>query len=258
MAKIAKKSTASKSNASKPASSKPNASKSTKSAAKQKSVKAAAQSEFNQLKKRQPFTVFLIIDDGAVRSSLAGFLRQQKLEVHDYMTAMEFYRDYRTPVPGVLVSEVHLRDMSGIELFQKLTGQKSDLLVGFLAGQAEAPLAVHGMKSGAIDFVTKPVTENNLMALVARAYAVYYDVDWDFVGEDLDDVEMSMSRLTTREKETLNLVADGLSSRDISEKLGISVKTVEAHRSRIHDKMRADDLPHLIRMVMAYNEEQDA
>ena len=245
MAKIAKKPASSKSTASKPA----------KGAVKTTTVKAAAQSEFGQPKKRRPFTVFLIIDDGSVRSSLAGFLRQQKLEVHDYMTAMEFYRDYRTPVPGVLVSEVHLRGMNGIELFQKLTEQKSDLLVGFLAGQADAPLAAKGIKSGALDFVTKPVTEEKLMAMVARAYAAHYDVDWDFVGEDMDDVEKSMSRLTAREKETLDLVADGLSSRDISEELEISVKTVEAHRSRINDKMRADDLPHLIRKVMAYNEE---
>ena len=248
MAKIAKKPTASKTTAS----------KTTKRAAKTTTVRAAAQSEFSQQKKRRPFTVFLIIDDGSVRSSLADFLRKQKVDVHDYMTAMEFYRDYRKPVPGVLVSEIHLRGMGGMELLQKLTAQKSDLLVAFLAGQADAPLAVQGIKAGAIDFITKAVTEEKLMALVARAYAIYYDVDWDFVGEDLADVEKSISRITVREKETLDLVADGLSSREIAARLDISTKTVEAHRARINDKMRADDLPHLIRMVMAYNEAQGA
>ncbi len=246
MAKIAKKPTASQPSTSEPA----------KRAAKQTTVRVAPQSEFSQPKKRRPFTIFLIVDDGSVRSSLADSLRQQKFDVQDYMTAMEFYRDHRQPVPGVLVSEIHLRGMSGMELFQKLTAQKSDLLVAFLTGQADAPLAVQGMKDGAIDFLTKPVTEEKLMALVARAYAMYYDVDWDFVGEDLADIEKSISRITAREKEILDLVADGLSSREIAARLDISTKTVEAHRSRINDKMRADDLPHLIRMVMAYNEEQ--
>lgn len=250
MAKIAKKPTASK-----PTVSKTTAAKPAKRTAKTTTVKSAAQSEFSQPKKRRPFTVFLIIDDGAVRSSLADFLRQQKVDVQDYMTAMEFYRDYRKPVPGVLVSEIHLRGMSGTELFQKLTAAKSDLLIAFLSGQAEAPVAVQGMKAGAIDFVIKPVTDEKLLALVARAYAAYYDVDWEFVGEDLADVEKSISRITGREMEILDLVAEGLSSREIAGRLDISGKTVEAHRARINDKMRADDLPHLIRMVMAHNEE---
>ena len=101
----------------------------------------------------------------------------------------------------------------------------------------------------------KPVTDEKLLALVARAYAAYYDVDWEFVGEDLGDVEKSISRITGREMEILDLVAEGLSSREIAGRLDISGKTVEAHRARINDKMRADDLPHLIRMVMAHNEE---
>ncbi len=145
---------------------KPTASKPAKRAAKKTTVRSARQSEFSQPKKRRPFTVFLIIDDGSVQSSLADFLREQKVDVQDYMTAMEFYRDYSKPVPGVLVSEIHLRGMSGMELFQKLTAEKSDLLIAFLTGHADAPLAVRGMKDGVIDFLTKPVTEENLMALV--------------------------------------------------------------------------------------------
>ena len=91
---------------------------------------------------------------------------------------------------------------------------------------------------------------------VARAYASYYGVDWDFVGEDLDDIEKSLSRITGREREVLDLVVEGLSSREIGARLGVSTKTVEAHRARINDKMRSDDLPHLIRMMLVYNEEE--
>ena len=220
------------------------------------SGKASAQSEFSQPKKRRPFTVFLIVDDRMLRESLVEFLQAEKIDVQDYMTAMEFYRDYRDARPGVLVTEVQLRGMSGMELFEKLTADKQDLPVAFISGHADAPMAIQGIKAGAIDFLTKPVQGESLVALIARAYATYYDVDWDFVGEDLDDIEKSVSRITGREREVLDLVVDGLSSRAIGESLGISTKTVEAHRARINDKMRSDDLPHLIRMMMVYNEEQ--
>jgi FixJ family two-component response regulator len=112
------------------------------------------------------------------------------------------------------------------------------------------------MKAGAFDFMTRPIEDNQLTALVARGYAIFYDVDWDFVGEDLDDIEKSLRRFTDREREILDLVVDGFSSREIAEQLGISPKTVEAHRARITDKMRSDSLAHLVRKMMVYNDNQ--
>lgn len=217
--------------------------------------RVAVQSEFSQQKKRRPFTVFLIMDDAALRRSLGEMLRDHHVPLQDYMTAMEFYRDYRTPTPGVLLTEMHLRGMTGIELFEKLSGERKDLLVAFIAGHAEAPTAVRAMNAGAIDFLMKPVTQESLLGFVARAYAFCYDTDWDFVGEDVEDIKRSISRVTGRERQVLDLVAKGYSSREISAQLGISAKTVEAHRARINDKMRADDLPHLIRMILAYKDE---
>lgn len=212
-------------------------------------------SEFSQPKKRRPFTVFIVIDDRNTREALAASLRELQLEVRDYMTAMEFYRDYREPVPGLLLTEIHLRGMSGLELLEKLAADKSDLMVALIAGHSEAPTAVRAMQAGAVDFLPKPIQVDSVVELVARAYAMYYDVDWDFVGEDLDEVERNINRITGREREVLDLVVQGLSSRDISTKLNISVKTVEAHRAHINDKMRANDLAHLVRMVLAYQED---
>ena len=220
------------------------------------SSKVSAQSEFSQPKKRKPFTVFLIVDDRMLRESIVGVMKSEKIDVQDYMTAMEFYRDFREAKPGVLITEIHLRGMSGMELFEKLSTEKQDLPVAFISGHADAPMAIQGIKSGAIDFLTKPVQGESLIALVARAYASYYDVDWDFVGEDLEEIEKSLSRITGREREILDLVVEGLSSREIGARLGISTKTVEAHRARINDKMRSDDLPHLIRMMLVYREDE--
>ena len=213
--------------------------------------KASAQSEFSQPKKRKPFTVFLIVDDQTIRQSLVEILKSEKIDVQDYMTAMEFYRHYREAKPGVVVSELNLRGMTGIELAEKLTADKKDMLFTLLAGHADAPVAVRAMQENVLDFLLKPVNAKSLLALVARAYAQYYDVDWNFVGEDLDFIEDSLSRITTREREVLDLLVDGHSSREIGSQLGVSTKTVEAHRSRINDKMRSDDLAHLVRMVLA-------
>ena len=219
------------------------------------SSKVSAQSQFSQPKKRKPFTVFLIVDDQTMRQSLVDILKSEKINVQDYMTAMEFYRDYRESKPGVVISELKLRGMTGIELVEKLTADKKDVLLTLLAGHADAPAAVKAMQENVLDFLLKPASAKSLLGLVARAYAQYYDVDWDFVGDDLDDIEDSLKRLTTREQEVLDLLVDGLSSRDIGGQLGVSTKTVEAHRARINDKMRSDDLAHLVRMVLAARSE---
>jgi RNA polymerase sigma factor (sigma-70 family) len=213
--------------------------------------KTSAQSEFRQPKKRKPFTVFLIVDDQAMRQSLVEILKSEKIDIQDYMTAMEFYRDYRESKPGVVISELNLRGMTGIELVEKLTADKKDVLFTLLAGHADAPVAVKAMQENVLDFLLKPVNAESLLGLVARAYAQYYDVDWEFVGEDLEYIEDSLSRITEREREVLDLLVEGMSSREIGSQLGVSTKTVEAHRARINDKMRSDDLAHLVRMVLA-------
>lgn len=214
-------------------------------------ARSNSQSEFSQLRKRRPFTVFLIMDDRSARESVAEVLKREKIDVQDYMTAMEFYRDYRDARPGVVISDLNLRGTSGRELFDKLNTEHPKLPVMLLAGHGDAPEAVKAVRDGACDFLIRPVTAEALLPAVARGYAWYYDVDWEFVGEDLDEIDDSLVRITGREREVLDLIVDGLSSREIGKKLGISTKTVEAHRARINDKMRAADLPHLVRMMLA-------
>ncbi|MEZ6042980.1 MAG: response regulator [Planctomycetaceae bacterium] len=217
--------------------------------------KAPPPTEFQQPKKRRPFTVFLVEDDQSVRASLVEALGEQKITVRDYMTAMEFYRDYREPVPGVLILDIRLPGMSGMELQEKLIEDGFTLPIVMISGHADVPMAVRAMKNGAFDFLCKPIKVEEMISAVARAYSYYYEVDTEVLAEELEETEESINRLTSREREVLDHVVEGLSSREIAEELGVSTKTVEAHRARINDKMRADNVSHLIRMCFAYNEE---
>ena len=220
--------------------------------------KAPPMTEFEQPKKRKPFTVFLVEDDQAVRASLVEALAEFKITVCDYMTAMEFYRDFREPVPGVLILDLRLPGMSGIELQDKLIEDGFELPIVMISGHADVPMAVRAMKNGAFDFLCKPVKVEALIAAIGRAYAYFYDVNGELFEDELEETEDSIGRLTGREREVLDHVVDGLSSREIASQLGVSTKTVEAHRARINDKMRADNVSHLIRMCFAYNEEHSA
>ena len=227
-------------------------------AIKRSEKKAPPPTEFQQPKKRRAFTVFLVEDDQAVRASLVEALEEQKIVVPDYMTAMEFYRDYREPVPGVLILDIRLPGMSGTELQEKLVEDGFELPIIMISGHADVPMAVRAMKNGAFDFLCKPIKVEEMLSAVGRSYSYYYDVDTEQLAEELEDTEGSINRLTSREREVLDHVVEGLSSREIAEELGVSTKTVEAHRARINDKMRADNVSHLIRMCFAYNEEHSS
>jgi FixJ family two-component response regulator len=173
------------------------------------------------------------------------------------MTAMEFYRDYREAVPGVLILDLRLPGMTGLELQEKLAGDKFNLPIVMISGHADVPMAVRAMKNGAFDFLCKPVRVEELADAVARAYGYFYEVDEDLYADELEETEESINRLTGRERQVLDMVVDGLSSREIAAELDVSTKTVEAHRARINDKMRADNVAHLIRMCFAYREQQE-
>jgi two-component system response regulator FixJ len=224
---------------------------------KRREKKPAKLSEFQQPRKRRPFTAFLVEDDQAVRSSLVAALEERKITVRDYMTAMEFYRDYREPVPGVLILDLRLPGMSGAELQEKLNEEDDfDLPIVMISGHADVPMAVRSIKNGAFDFLCKPIRIDDLVGAIERAYNYIYELDGE-LEEELEETEFSLNRLTDRERQVLGYVVEGLSSREIAAELGISTKTVEAHRARINDKMRADDVSHLIRMCFTYQEAQE-
>lgn len=226
-----------------------------KTPAKKRSAKVAA--EFEQPPKRRPFTIFLIMDDPAARAELVKALTPIGLPVHEYMTGREFILDYRNAIPGVVIAEYRLRDMFATELQSRLEANKASLPMVLMISPADSGEGVKAMRYQSMDFVLKSTADQSLSKAVWRAYSQWYDVDWDFVAINLDQVDECLSRLTDREQQVLKLMAEGMSSREIGRKLKVSIKTVEAHRARINDKMRADDLADLARMMCAYDEDAE-
>ena len=226
-----------------------------KTPAKKSSAKIAA--EFEQPKQRRPFTIFLIMDDPAARATLVNALTPIGLPIQEYMTGRELLLDLRKHIPGVVVAEYRLRDMLATELPSQLEASNASLPMVLMISPADSGEGVKAMRYQNMDFVLKSTAGRTLSKAVWRAYSQWYDVDWDFVAIDLDQVDECLARLTDRELQVLKLMAKGMSSREIGHKFKVSVKTVEAHRARINDKMRADDLADLARMMCAYDEDAE-
>ncbi|MFN9719237.1 MAG: response regulator transcription factor [Planctomycetota bacterium] len=227
-----------------------------KSAARKSRAKNVA--EFDHPKKRRPFEVFLIVDNSVERSDLAKALATTGIPVREYMTAREFRLDYRENTPGVVVAEYRLRDMLATRLKTDLEASEIEVPFVLLISPADSSDGIKAMRYQGADFVVKSTADHKLPMAVRRAYSHWYDTDWEYVAIDLDFVDECMLRLTDREHEVLKLMSNGHSSREIGRKLKVSVKTVEAHRSRISDKLRADDLADLCRMICALHEDADS
>jgi FixJ family two-component response regulator len=190
--------------------------------------------------KKQRVIVFLILRDPRACRTLAEGLTEAGYSVTEFQTAREFMIDKRNHQRGVVLSELRLLGSMGTELVEQLAQEKDTFPVVLLSNHADIPKAV---KSGA-DFVCGPPTVEALTDAIERTLS----------PADIDerDLEKSFHRLTLRELNVLECVVEGKASRDIATDLGISTKTVEAHRARINAKTRARDVGELIRMWKAW------
>jgi FixJ family two-component response regulator len=190
--------------------------------------------------KKQKVNVFLILRDMNVCRTLSEGLTEAGYNVTEYQTAREFLIDKRYHQRGVVLSELRLLGSMGTELVEQLAGEKDIFPVVLISNHADIPKAV---KSGS-DFVCGPPTVEALTDAIERTLSP--------VDPDERDLQKSFQRLTLRELEVLERVVEGKASRDIATDLGISTKTVEAHRARINGKTRARDVGELIRMWKAW------
>jgi FixJ family two-component response regulator len=193
--------------------------------------------------------VYVIDDDDAVRDSLQWLLEASRYRVIGFDSAESFLAGHDPGAIAVAIIDVRMPGMSGLELQDELIARKVTYPVIFITGHGDVPMAVSTMKKGAVDFIEKPFDQDALKALVERMLA-----DARAQASETERRRLSealMARLTAREQQVLERIVAGRLNKQIADDLGISIKTVEAHRANIMDKLNANTVADLMRTVLA-------
>jgi FixJ family two-component response regulator len=193
-------------------------------------------------------TVFVVDDDASVRKSLARLLTATGHRVDTFASAGEFLRRKGRP-PGAtcLILDLCLPDVDGLEVQAQLHDANAALPVIFATGHGEVPDSVRAMKLGAVDFLTKPIDETQLLTAVARALAL--DQERARAEAARQALAQRRARLTPRERQVFSLVVTGMLNKQIAGRLGASERTIKAHRARVMQKMQANSVAALVRMA---------
>jgi FixJ family two-component response regulator len=192
--------------------------------------------------------VFIVDDDEAVRGSLKLLLKSIGLPAQTYASAQEFLASFDPLRPGCLVLDIRMPGMSGLELQETLNARGALLPIIFITGHGDVPMAVEAMQRGAMDFLQKPFRDQDLLDRINKA------LEKDRAGRDLLGnrvrIRARMAELTPREREVLGRVTAGQANKVIAADLGLSQRTVEIYRAHVMEKMGANSLAHLVRMVV--------
>ena len=194
-------------------------------------------------------TVFLVDDDPRVLKALTRLLGGSGWDTRTYQSARAFLAQHDAKLPGCLVLDLLMPDMSGLELQQELVRLGQCRPIIFLSGRGDVPSSVAAMKSGAVDFLTKPVDSEILLETVGKA--IERDVRERAVTDRTREVRARLSSLTARERQVLDGVVAGLLNKQIAGRLGIVEKTVKVHRARAIAKLGTRSTADLVRMVQA-------
>ena len=192
-------------------------------------------------------TVFIIDDDEYVRESIHDLVESVSLRAESFATAQGFLSSERRDGPSCLVLDVRLPDTSGLDLQQELSRTGVKIPIIFITGHADIPMTVKAMKSGAVEFLTKPFREQDLLDVIHRA--LRRDRGVREKQKQLAELQKRYSSLSARECEVISLVASGLLNKQIAAELGSSETTVKIQRGRVMQKMQAKSLPDLVRMA---------
>ena len=197
---------------------------------------------------QQDHIVFIVDDDRRICESLSELLSTFDLHVVTFGSAAEYIAYPKPDVPACLLLDVELPDINGLDL-QSQIGQGNHPQIVFITGHGDVPTSVRAIKAGAVDFLTKPFSEADLMRAIHAAIAL--DRDARRKRAELAELNQRLSSLTPREREVLPLIVSGLLNKQAAAELGISEVTIQIHRGKIMQKMGAGSLAELVRMAGA-------
>lgn len=194
-------------------------------------------------------TVFIVDDDEAVRDSLRWLLEANGYQVQAFEGAEAFLESYDSEQIGVLIADVRMPGMSGLELQEALIARNAPLPIVFITGHGDVPMAVTTIKKGAVDFLEKPFNESDLRDIVARM--LEQAVENASKAKAQKNHLAILSRLTSREQQVLERIVAGRLNKQIAGDLNISIKTVEAHRANIMEKLQVTTVADLMKIALA-------
>jgi RNA polymerase sigma factor (sigma-70 family) len=193
-------------------------------------------------------TVFIVDDDPAVRDSLALLIMAQGMRTVTFASAMEFLESYTEGEIGCMVLDIRMPQITGLALQEKLVERGITIPIVFITGHGDIEQCRRAFQSGAIDFLTKPIDQNRLIDSLRKG--IRMSIHQQQQEEETQEVMQLLDRISGREREVLELVADGLSSKEIARQLDLSPRTIEVHRANLFSKLGVDSLADLIRFYL--------
>ena len=191
--------------------------------------------------------VFVIDDDPDICAAVTRLIRLVGLDVQTFNSAQEFLRSKQPSTPGCVVLDVQLPGLSGLDLQHELTKTGIDFPIIFVTGYGDVPMTVRAMKAGAVEFLTKPYRDQDLLDAIQSAIERHRITRR--LRSELSELTQLYESLSSREREVLPMVTAGLMNKQIAAELGISEKTIKVYRGHLMSKMKADSVAALVRMA---------
>jgi RNA polymerase sigma factor (sigma-70 family) len=192
--------------------------------------------------------IMVVDDDSGVRNAMRILLKSVGMESALYASAQDFLAAYQPSQPGCLVLDIRMPGMSGLELQQQLNLRGAVLPVIFMTGHGDIPMAVEAMQHGAFDFLQKPFRDQDLLDRIQKA--LVKDTERREALGEHSRIRSHLETLTAREREVLDLMTQGKQNKAIAQDLGVSPRTIEIHRARVLEKMNAQSVAELVRMML--------
>ncbi|WP_290703958.1 response regulator transcription factor [Amphritea sp.] len=191
--------------------------------------------------------IYLVDDDQSVLEALGSLVRSIGLKVACFSSAYEFFDAVSTRARGCLILDVRMPEMSGLDVQKKLSELGDELPIIFISGHGDIPMAVKAIKAGAVDFLTKPFREEELLSAIRTALQI--DIEASENLNEIEDIKTHYATLSFREKQVLPFILKGLLNKQTAVELGISEATVKVHRHNLMKKMSVNTLPDLVRIT---------